>query len=156
MSERAELSPSLDAETRFVRWHVRISDSDAAPWLTWASVIGLAASVALAALGGLPFDIPMPTYRYGIVTPTCGLTRGSTAIARGDLALAWRYNPASFLVIGLGVVGVVRTTIGLTRRTWITVNCTRSRVAWVLIGASIFAFWLYQQTNADFIIASRR
>lgn len=156
MSSATERDSRHDLGTRFVRWHVQIGGTDTTPWLTWVSSIGLFTAVVLAAVGGLPFDIPMPTYRFGIVTPTCGLTRGSTAIARGDVALAWRYNPASFLVIGLGVVGIVRTVVGFTTHRWVTVNCTRSRIAWVLIGASIFVFWLYQQANADFIITSRR
>ena len=139
-----------------MRWDIRISGSDLAPWLTWLSATGLVAAVVLAAVGGLPFDIPMPTYRFGVVTPTCGLTRGSTAIARGDFALAWRYNPASFLVIGVGAIGLARSIVGLTTRQWVTVNCTRSRIVWVLIGASILALWLSQQSNAEFIITSRR
>jgi len=147
---------TYDRGNRFVRWHIRVSGWDTAPWLTWVSALGLVAAVVLAAMGGLPFDIPMPTYRFGVVTPTCGLTRGSTAIARGDFALAWRYNPASYLVIGVGAIGVVRSVVGATTRRWITVNCTRSRIVWVIIGASIMAFWLYQQSNAEFIMTSRR
>ncbi len=156
MSTAVEFVPPRDLGNRFVRWHIRISGSDTAPWLTLVSACGLVAAVLLAAVGGLPFDIPMPTYRFGVVTPTCGLTRGSTAIARGDFALAWQYNPASFLVIGVGAIGLARSIIGLTTRQWVTVNCTRSRIVWVLIGVSIIAFWLYQQSNADFVMTSRR
>lgn len=141
--------------TRFIRWQVRATTSDPAQWLTWATALGLIAAVVLAAVGGLPFDIPMPTHRFGVVTPTCGLTRGSTAIARGDFALAWRYNPVSFLVITVGAVGVVRTAVGLATGRWVTLNCTRSRSAWIVIGVAIATFWLYQQSNADFIISSR-
>lgn len=151
-----ELDPGRGYGNGFWRWHVQVSDSDAAPWLTWVSAIGLATAAVLAVVGGLPFDIPMPTYRFGVVTPTCGLTRGSTAIARGDLGLAWQYNPASFAVIGLGAIGLTRGVVGFTTRRWVTVNCTRSRIAWVLIAVAIVAFWLYQQSNADFIITSRR
>ena len=156
MHTAPEFIPTRDLGNGFVRWHVRVSPHDTAPWLTWVSALGLATAAVLAVVGGLPFDIPMPTYRFGVVTPTCGLTRGSTAIARGDLGLAWQYNPASFLVIAVGAIGIARTTVGLTTRRWFTVNCTRSRIAWALIGISIAAFWLYQQSNAEFIITSRR
>ena len=156
MPTASKLVPDRDLGNGFVRWHIRVSDSDTAPWLTWVSAIGLAAAAVLAVVGGLPFDIPMPTYRFGVVTPTCGLTRGSTAIARGDLGLAWQYNPASFAVIGLGAVGLIRSVVGFTTRQWVTVNCTRSRLAWVLIGVTVVAFSLYQQSNADFIMPSRR
>ena len=121
----------------FVRWHVRIDSTDQARWVTWTTIVGLLAAAGLVVVGGLPFDLPMPTYRFGVVTPTCGLTRGSTAIARGDLALAWQYNPMSFLVIGFGLLGVARTIVGVTTPRWIVVNCTRSRLAWILIGVAL-------------------
>lgn len=156
MPAASNLILSRDLGNGFVRWHLRVSASDTAQWVTWVSTIGLATAAMLAVAGGLPFDIPMPTYQFGVVTPTCGLTRGSTAIVRGDLGLAWHYNPASFAVIGLGVLGLTRSIVGLTTRRWVTVNCTRSRFAWVLIGLAIVALWLYQQSNADFIITSRR
>lgn len=156
MSVAPRLLASRDLGNSFVRWHVRVADSDRAAWLTWLSVVGIAVAVALVFAGGLPFDIPMPTYRFGVVTPSCGLTRGSTAIARGDFALAWRYNPASFLVIGLGAIGMARSAVGLATGRWVTVNCTRSRAAWALIIVAIPLFWLYQQSNADFIMTSRR
>ena len=156
MPATADLTAGRDLGNSFVRWHIRVSDSDTAPWLTWVSSVGLATAGVLAVVGGLPFDIPMPTYRFGVVTPTCGLTRGSTAIARGDLGLAWQYNPASFVVIAFGAVGLMRTIVGVAIRQWVMVNCTRSRIAWALIGVAIVALWLYQQSNADFIISSRR
>ena len=140
----------------FVQWHVQVDSTDRARWVTWTTVMGLLVAGGLVVAGGLPFDLPMPTYRFGVVTPTCGLTRGSTAIARGDLALAWQYNPVSFLVMGFGLLGVARTGLGFAAQRWVIVNCTRSRLAWILIGVTIAAFWAYQQTNADFIIHSRR
>jgi len=148
--------PMRERATPFVQWHVRTTSADTAQWLTLVSIVGLAAAGLLAVVGGLPFELPMPTYRFGVVTPTCGLTRGSTAIARGEFALAWAYNPASFLVMGFGAVGL--TLVGVAQATgqWIMINCTRSRSAWALIGLAIAALWMYQQSNADFIITSRR
>lgn len=131
------------------------AEQDHARWMTWGTALGLAGAAVLAITGGLPFDLPMPTYRLGIVTPTCGLTRGSTAIVRGDLALAWHYNPASFAVIAFGLLGLVRTTVGIVTGRWISVTCTRSQSVWVLLGLCIAAFWLYQQSNAEFIINAR-
>ena len=142
--------------TTFVRWDVRVDSTDQARWVTWTTIVGSLAAGGLVLTGGLPFDLPMPTYRFGVVTPTCGLTRGSTAIARGDFALAWQYNPVSFLVMFFGLLGVARTGLGVVAQRWVVVNCTRSRPAWVMIGVGIAAFWAYQQANADFIIHSRR
>ena len=124
-------------------------------WLSWLCLGGLGVAVLLALAGGYPFDTSMPTHRFGWVEPTCGLTRGSTAIARGDLALAWRYNPASFLVMGLGLFGVARLVLGAVQGRWVNVAVRPTRLAWVLLAAAIIGLWAYQQTNADFIIHSR-
>lgn len=135
---------------------IGVADSDSVPWLTWMSGFGLAAAALFAVFGGLPFDLPMPTHRVGVVTPTCGLTRGSTAVIRGDFDLAWRYNPASFLVIGGGVLTLARGMAGSISRRWVTVGLPHSRIVWTLLGVAIIGFWLHQQTNADFVITSRR
>jgi hypothetical protein len=148
-------SVAVPVSVPLVRWEIGIADRDQARWVTWTTILGLMAAAALALVGGLPFDLPMPSYRLGVVTPTCGLTRGSTALVRGDVTLAWRYNPASFIVIAFGALGVARTAAGVLASRWIVVNCTRSRTAWILIGGSIATFWLYQQSNAEFIINSR-
>jgi hypothetical protein len=86
----------------------------------------VAASV-LALVGGTPFDMPMPTHQFGWVESTCGLTRGSTAIARGDLGRAWAYNPASFVAIGVGLLGVARAVVGWVSGSWVTVRLRPSR-----------------------------
>jgi hypothetical protein len=132
-----------------------MSDRDETRWLTYLSIGGLLASGVLVLIGGFPFDLPMPTHSFGRVSATCGLTRGSTAVARGDLALAWRYNPASFLVMGLGVAGVVRFSVGVVTGRWLNLRVRPGRLAWAAIALLVIALALYQQTNAEFIIHSR-
>jgi hypothetical protein len=132
-----------------------IGDADGMRWLTYLTAGGVVAAVVLAVIGGFPLDTPMPTHAFGWVEPTCGLTRGSTAIARGDFATAWHYNPASFLVMGFGVFGLVRTAAGFLTHRWFNVKVTWSRVGWVAFGVAFVALWAYQQTNAEFIINSR-
>lgn len=148
------LEPRLVAD-RAIGPQLHTTTHDRARWLTWTSVAGVIAAITLAAIGGFPFEVPMVTYRFGVVTPTCGLTRGSTAIARGDFALAFRYNPASFLVIGFGIVGVTRAAIGVTTRHWLDVPMRYSRSIWIVGCVAVLALWGYQQTNAEFIINSR-
>jgi hypothetical protein len=138
-----------------MRCDVEIGDRDAMRWVTRLAAAGVVAAAVLAIIGGFPLDTPMPTHAFGWVEPTCGLTRGSTAIARGDFATAWHYNPVSFLVMGFGLAGLVRTAVGLTMHRWVNVKVTWSRAAWVGFGTAVVAFWLYQQTNADFIINAR-
>lgn len=83
-----------------------ISTTDSNRWITALALGGLTAATLLSVAGGTPFDLPMPTHAIGLVTPTCGLTRGSTALVGGDAALAWRYNPASVVVVAFGVFGL--------------------------------------------------
>lgn len=134
---------------------VAVAGTDDMRWLSWLSVIGLVSAIVLAVIGGFPLDTPMPTHAFGLVEPTCGLTRGSTAIARGDLALAWRYNPASFLVMAFGVAGIIRLAVGMTTHRWVNVSVRPRRVGWLVLLAAFVGFWVYQQTNAEFIINSR-
>lgn len=131
-------------------------DVDRHSWLSIVSVVGLCGGVLLVAIGGTPFDMPMPTHAVGWVTPTCGLTRGSTALLRGDIGLAWRYNPVSLLVVSLGVIGLVRLTYGRSTSRWLNV---KFRVTAPVMGLLVVAFgllWWVQQSNAAFIISARR
>lgn len=134
---------------------VAIADADDMRWLSWLSVVGVAAAVVLAIIGGFPLDTPMPTHAFGLVEPACGLTRGSTALARGDLALAWDYNPASFLVMAFGAAGILRLAVGMTTHRWVNVSLRPSRVGWLVLLTAFVGLWAYQQTNAEFIINSR-
>ena len=124
-------------------------------WVTVVSVGGLVAAGVLAAIGGLPFDLPMPTHAFGWVTPTCGLTRGSTALVRGDPGLAWRYNPASFAVVLFGLLGLVRTAVGWLGGRWLNVKVRPNKAWWVAAALSIGLLWAQQMTNAQFIIHAR-
>lgn len=132
-----------------------VEGHDTMRWWSWLSLGGLATAVMLALIGGFPFDTPMPTHSFGWVEPTCGLTRGSTAIARGDLGLAWRYNPASFAVIAFGLAGILRLAVGAATGRWLRVSIRPRPAGWALIAAAFVALWAYQQTNAAFIIESR-
>lgn len=137
------------------RWQITVGQHDESRWITYLATIGVITAVVFALIGGFPFDTPMPTHSFGWVEPTCGLTRGSTAIARGDFALAWRYNPAAFLVMGFGLAGVVRTVLGWTTHRWVNVKLRPSPWWMAIVVVLFFALWFYQQQNADFIINSR-
>ncbi len=132
-----------------------VEERDRLKWVGHVAMGGLAAAGALAFFGPLPFDIPMPTHAIGWVEPTCGLTRGSTAIARGDLALAWRYNPASFLVIGVGVLGIVRLVWGVVTGRWLNARCHLRPLAWAAVAVAVAVLWAHQQGNAQFVMSGR-
>lgn len=132
-----------------------ISEEDQTRWITVASLGGLALCALLVVAGGTPWDTPMPTHSFGWVEPTCGLTRGSTALLRGDASLAWRYNPASFLVIGGALAWLVRSAIGLVTGRWLNLRIRPTALMWVGVGAGLVALLIVQQSNAEFIITSR-
>lgn len=136
-----------------LRWW--ISDTEETRWATLGSLIGMLAGVALVINGGFPVDMPMPTHSFGWVEPTCGLTRGSTALIRGDLALAWRYNPASFLVVGAAVAWLVRTGVGAVTHRWLNLRFRPNRAVWIAVAVGVAVLWVVQQSNAEFIINSR-
>ena len=125
-------------------------------WLTVLALGGGLTAGVLALIGGFPLDMPMPTHAVGWVEPTCGLTRGTTAAARGDLALAWRYNPLSLMLVALGFAGALRVAARLMTGRWVNLRIPRpNAVGWAVLGVAVVAFTLYQQGNADFIIHSR-
>ena len=152
-ARRLQGRPCSVSATTSVR--ASVGDHDEVRWLTVLSAGGLAVAAVLAVVGGLPFDLPMPTHAVGWVTPTCGLTRGSTALIRGDLDLAWHYNPASFAVMSFAVLGVVRAAVGRFCGFWVNVRL-RPRRSWlVAVAILVLVLWAQQMTNASFIIHSR-
>lgn len=140
------------------RWQLRVDDHDAMRIVTYLSLAGVVAAVVLSLIGGMPFDLPMPTHRVGWVEPTCGLTRGATAITRGHFAIAWRYNPAAFVVMAFGGAGVVRTVVGTVTGRWVNFRIRIGRLGWVgiviAIVIALIGLWAYQQQHAAFIISS--
>lgn len=136
-----------------LRWW--ISDTEETRPVTLVSLVGMLAGLALVLNGGFPVDMPMPTHSFGWVEPTCGLTRGSTALMRGDFALAWRYNPASFLVVGGAVAWLMRTAAGVVSRRWLNLRVRPNAAIWIGLAVAVGALLVWQQSNAEFIINSR-
>lgn len=136
-------------------WTVSIDGTDRMAWFTHLAVAGMAVASVLAAVGGLPFDLPMPTHAVGMVEPTCGMTRATMAILRGDLAIAWRFNPGAFAVVAFGIVGVVRWAIGAVSHRWINVSGGHRRLFLSVAVVLFAALWAYQQTHASFVIHAR-
>lgn len=132
-----------------------ISGADETRWVTFAILGGLALGLVLVLIGGTPWDTPMPTHSFGWVEPTCGLTRGSTALLRGDVSLAWRYNPTSFLIIGGAITWLLRTVVGSLTGRWLNIRIRPTPAIWLGLAAAVVLLWAVQQSNAEFIITSR-
>ena len=124
------------------------------PWPA-ATVAGVAVVVLapLFAHFGVP-QLPMmaPLYHFGVVLPTCGLTRGVTALAAGKWGRAMMFNPTSPLAAAAAVVLVARAAVGLATGWWMHVRVHVGPAAIVAVCAAAVTLWAYQQSHAQFII----
>lgn len=132
-----------------------MSDSDELRWVTVLTLGGVGLALVLALIGNLPFDLPMPTHAVGWVTPTCGLTRGSTELVRGHLARAWQFNPASLLVVAFAAFGLGRALWARVSGQWLTLRVRPGRIGWALVLLAVVGLWANQQAHADFVIHAR-
>jgi hypothetical protein len=80
----------------------------------------------------------------GVPCPGCGLTRSFISITRGNLADAWRYNPAGMLFFAVvafqipyRLVQIARIRRGLPEFQWVSLD------RWVVIGlvAMLLIHW---------------
>jgi hypothetical protein len=134
---------------------VRVEPDDGHRWLLPIALLVLGSTGLFALMGTVPSGLPMPTFAVGVVTPTCGLTRGVTSVLTGRLVTAWQFNPASYLVFAVSVGVLVRAVVGLTRHRWTNIEVRLSRVGWLLCLAALLALWANQQVNADFVMHGR-
>lgn len=130
----------------------RWDHEDRARHLTLLAVGAVVGAFILAWRGLPPIDIHSPLHFVGIMDPACGMTRAARALALGDLATAWLYNPGIFLLsAGTGLI-LGRALFGLITGRWITVILRWRRSA-LIAGAGVFlALWVRQQLHADLLI----
>jgi hypothetical protein len=67
--------------------------------LRWAGVMAIAAVAALPLIPGHDTVICPLRATTGVPCPFCGMTRGVSAVVRGDLVHALALNPASLLLV---------------------------------------------------------
>ena len=102
---------------------------------------------------GMPRSPMMaPLYHFGVVLPTCGLTRGVAAVAAGHWGRAMRFNPVSPLAAAAAVVLVARAAVGVATGRWLQVRVHVGPAMVVAICAAAVTLWAYQQSHAQFII----
>jgi len=108
----------------------------------------LALGVAAAALPGIengPVTCPFRTVT-GLPCPTCGLTRVTHWLMRGDVSNALAINPFDtlFLLIAVPLFAALRVA---NLAGWFTVRISMSpierRVAWALLATATLANWTY-------------
>jgi len=118
-------------------------------WLGLAAA-GAFGAAALGLFGLPPVDLHGPLHRQGIMDPFCGGTRATAALARGQLTVAWRYNPG-VIFLALAVVAIiVRAVAGLTTGRWLRLSLGRRTWIGVLL-LGLIALEINQQVHATLL-----
>lgn len=130
---------------------VWIEAHDRHPTWTGLALVGVPLTILVAVFGQPPFGLNLLHY-FGVMGPTCGMTRGVMWFARGDLTRAWAFNPASLLVLPSVGLLLVRAAYGRLTGRWLSVSVPRGR--WLVIATALVAILLTvrQQLNADFLM----
>lgn len=145
---------SAHPEPRAVR--ITVQRRETRPWVTVLGLVAVAAATTMAVFGLPPVDLHGPLHHLGIMDPLCGGTRAAMLTARGELALAWYYNPLGVLTVLAAAAVVLRAVVGLLTRRWVTVRLRlrRDQVPWVvgfvLVGVAVV--WIRQQLHADLLM----
>lgn len=132
---------------------VSLGTVDRHPGLLWIAAGGLVLAGLLATFGMPPVSLHAPTHGWGIMGPTCGMTRGVAATVAGDLPRAWAYNPASLLVVGGAVAVIGRSVAGMTTGRWVNLRVAISRGGWLAVVLVLVALTANQQAHADLLLA---
>jgi hypothetical protein len=113
-------------------------------WPLWAVAIVLVwlAAVELTVL--FAPDTTMCNFKRwtGVPCPTCGMTRGITSVARGDLAAGFAYNPL-FLTVMLGFLLLLAARIAFKRALRLDVNTRERKTLWWAALFLIATNWTY-------------
>jgi hypothetical protein len=72
---------------------------------------------------------------------------------RGNLARAWLFNPASFLVAPAMVILLSRAFYGYLTGRWLTVSVRWRPWLWVIPTLFVLALSIHQQINVDVLLA---
>ncbi|MEU0721784.1 DUF2752 domain-containing protein [Streptomyces lavendulocolor] len=123
-------------------------------WLGAAGAVVVLAGAAMAVWGMFPVDLHEPTHYAGIMAPTCGLTRSVVAVFRGDVATAWRYNPAGLLVAAMSVAVLARLVAGGVVRRGPVLRVRPGRIGWIVLGLALVALEIRQQGQADLLMTT--
>ncbi|GAA3827056.1 DUF2752 domain-containing protein [Streptomyces chiangmaiensis] len=144
--DRSRWSPRIQLgwERRNARW-----------WgLGVAGAVVVMAGVAMAVWGMLPVDLHEPTHNAGVMSPTCGLTRSVVAVFRGDVATAWRYNPAGLLVAGFSVAFLMRLVVGSIAGRGPVLRVRPGRLGWITLGLALAMLEIRQQGQAQLLMTT--
>ncbi len=113
-------------------------------WPLWAVAIVLVwlAAVELTVL--FAPDATMCNFKRwtGVPCPTCGITRGVTSVARGEVAAGFAYNPL-FLSVTLGFLLLLAARVAFKRTLRLDIDARERRTLW-WVGLFLIAVnWTY-------------
>lgn len=128
-----------------------VESRDNAPWLIAVAAMAVVGAGWLRVAGLPSADLHGPLHQVGIMSPTCGGTRATYLLVRGDLLGAWSWNPLVPL-LAIGILAVVtRFVVGRLSGRWLNVRLPRR--VWAGVAALGFiALEVNQQVQADRLI----
>jgi hypothetical protein len=141
-------SSPLPPDRRSGVLHVRVAREERHTMLAPLAAGGLLTAAMLAVVGLPPVDLHGPLHYLGVMDPLCGMTRGTVAVLRGQLGLAWAYNPASPLLVAGAALALGRWVVGRLTGRWLEVHVHSSRVAWAVGAVGVLVLWVNQQAHA--------
>jgi hypothetical protein len=144
---QASTRPTAFPGSRRVWWN----EVDRHRRLTMVAALGLVLAGMLAVFGLLPVDLHAPPHYLGVMSPSCGLTRGVRLVVRDDLAGAVEYNPAAPLVVLGAVVALARHAVGWGTGRWLDVSARWTRLLVALTAAVLVVLWARQQAHVDLL-----
>lgn len=130
---------------------VALSGRDEMRTWTHGSLLVVVFVPVVAVLDVPPLPLMAALHEAGIIVPSCGLTRGLRAVARVDLAEAWRWNPASLFVAFATSVGLARALVGGMSGRWLTLRLSSARWLWALAGGALALLWANQWAQATLL-----
>ena len=131
---------------------LRWDQFDRYPAFTILAAVGVLVAVALAIFGLPPLNLHGPLHFFEVMGPTCGLTRGVMWTARGDLARAFAYNPASPLLVIGSLGAIARTIYGRSTGRWPSVILNMGPWPRVIAVILVVALTVRQQLNVDLLM----
>jgi hypothetical protein len=115
----ASLAPAPGPAPLRGRWQARLAecrdlaaafvDSLFSIWFQIVAAAGLLIGAFVVPLEGMPWSNASCSMLLttGMPCPSCGLTRATSSVLRGDLVAAWHYNPFGIVIAAAFVLGTL-------------------------------------------------
>lgn len=126
-------------------------DHDRHRWLARITAVGVVLAILMALFGLPPVDLHGPLHYFGVMGPSCGMTRAVRHLARFEVTAALEYNPAVLLVAVAGVFALGRWVHGWRTGRWMSIRAARRRSIAVVAALLLAALTVRQQLNVELL-----